>query len=50
MQGLSEPVGALVALIFIKPYLTPLRLQLMLAFVGGISALSLFRLHDRRMC
>ncbi len=35
-QGLSEPVGALVALLFIKPFLTPLRLQLMLAFVGGI--------------
>lgn len=35
-QGLSEPVGALVALVFIKPYLTPLRLHLMLAFVGGI--------------
>ena len=33
---MSEPAGALIALIFIKPYLTPLRLQLMLAFVGGI--------------
>ena len=35
-QGLSEPLGALLALIFIKPYLTPTRLQYMLAFVGGI--------------
>ena len=35
-QGLSEPLGALIALIFIKPYLTPTRLQYMLAFVGGI--------------
>ena len=35
-QGLSEPVGALIALVFIKPYLTPLRLHLMLAFVGGV--------------
>ena len=33
---MSEPVGALIALIFIKPYLTPLRNHLMLAFVGGI--------------
>ncbi len=36
MQGLSEPVGALIALLFIKPFLTPLLLQYMLAFVGGI--------------
>ena len=36
MQGLSEPVGALLALLFIKPFLTPLLLQYMLAFVGGI--------------
>jgi hypothetical protein len=35
-QGLSEPVGALIALLFIKPFLTPLLLQYMLAFVGGI--------------
>jgi ZIP family zinc transporter len=33
---LSEPVGALLALLFIKPWLTPLLLQYMLAFVGGI--------------
>ena len=35
-QGLSEPLGALIALLFIKPFLTPLLLQYMLAFVGGI--------------
>lgn len=26
-SGLSEPLGAVLALVFIKPYLTPLRLQ-----------------------
>lgn len=36
MQGLSEPIGALFALLFVKPFLTPLLLQYMLAFVGGI--------------
>ena len=36
LQGLSEPVGALIALLFVKPFLTPLLLQYMLAFVGGI--------------
>ena len=36
MQGLSEPVGALIALLFVHPFLTPLRLQYMLACVGGI--------------
>ena len=35
-QGLSEPVGALIALLFVKPFLTPMLLQYMLAFVGGI--------------
>ena len=35
-QGLSEPVGALIALLFVKPFLTPNLLQYMLAFVGGI--------------
>jgi zinc transporter ZupT len=35
-QGLSEPLGALIALLFVKPFLTPLLLQYMLAFVGGI--------------
>ena len=38
LSGLSEPLGALVALKFVKPFLTPLRLQYMLAGVGGISA------------
>ena len=41
VQGLSEPLGALIALLFIKPFLTPLLLQYMLAFVGGIMARSL---------
>ncbi len=36
LQGLSEPVGALIALLFVKPFLTPILLQYMLAFVGGI--------------
>ena len=36
LQGLSEPLGALIALLFVKPFLTPLLLQYMLAFVGGI--------------
>ena len=44
LQGLSEPLGALIALLFIKPFLTPLLLQYMLAFVGGIMARSLLRL------
>lgn len=35
-SGLSEPVGALIALLFVKPFLTPILLQYMLAFVGGI--------------
>ena len=35
-QGLSEPLGALIALLFVKPFLTPLLLHFMLAFVGGI--------------
>ena len=41
VQGLSEPLGALIALLFVKPFLTPLLLQYMLAFVGGIMARSL---------
>lgn len=35
-SGLSEPVGALLALVFVKPFLTPERLHYMLAFTGGI--------------
>lgn len=35
-QGLSEPFGALMALLSIRPFLTPMRLQYMLAFVGGV--------------
>lgn len=35
-SGLSEPVGALLALLVVKPFLTPRLVHLMLAFVGGI--------------
>lgn len=35
-QGLSEPAGALIALLAVGPYLTPEGLQLLLATVGGI--------------
>lgn len=35
-SGLSEPFGALIALLVIYPFLTPLRLHLLLGFVGGI--------------
>ena len=35
-SGLSEPVGALLALKFMKPYLTPERLDYLLAGTGGI--------------
>ena len=35
-QGLSEPVGALIALLLFKAILTELLVNLMLAFVGGI--------------
>ena len=33
-SGLSEPLGALAALLFVKPFLTPARLQCALAFTG----------------
>lgn len=35
-SGLSEPAGALLALLVIKPYLTPLLLQYLLAGTGGV--------------
>lgn len=35
-QGLSEPLGALLALVVLKPFLTVDRLQYMLACVGGL--------------
>ncbi len=44
LQGLSEPVGALIALLFVKPFLTPNLLQYMLAFVGGIMVRSCLHL------
>ena len=36
LSGLSEPTGALLALCFIKPYLTPMLLQYLLASTGGM--------------
>lgn len=36
LSGLSEPLGATIALVALKPFLTAERLQYMLAFVGGI--------------
>ena len=36
LQGLSEPVGALVALLLVKPFLTEGFVHYLLAFVGGI--------------
>jgi ZIP family zinc transporter len=37
-SGLSEPLGALLALVVVKPVLTPDLLHYILAFVGGIMA------------
>ena len=34
ISGLSEPLGALTALVFVKPFLTPARLQCALALTG----------------
>lgn len=36
MQGLSEPLGALIALIAVKPFISEEPLHYILAFVGGI--------------
>jgi len=36
VSGLSEPAGALVALLFIRPFLNELFLNLMIGFVGGV--------------
>ena len=36
LQGLSEPVGALVALLLVKPFLNENVVHYLLAFVGGI--------------
>ena len=57
-SGLSEPVGALLALVLVKPFLTPARLHYILGFVGGLmAAVSMLELwpearrcrEDRRM-
>eukprot|EP00887_Chlorella_sp_A99_P008107 scaffold12.g8107.t1 len=37
-SGLSEPLGALLALLVVRPFLTHAMLQYILAFVGGIMA------------
>uniref|UniRef100_A0A7S0S8F2 Zinc transporter ZupT n=1 Tax=Mantoniella antarctica TaxID=81844 RepID=A0A7S0S8F2_9CHLO len=51
-SGLSEPAGALLALLFIKPYLTPLLLQYLLAGTGGVmSAVCVIELYpEGRKC
>lgn len=36
MSGLSEPLGALLALLFVKPFLTMERLHLTMAFMGAL--------------
>ncbi|KAF5835669.1 hypothetical protein DUNSADRAFT_7028 [Dunaliella salina] len=36
LQGLSEPLGALLALLVLHPFITPERLQYLLAAVGGL--------------
>ena len=36
MQGLSEPLGALIALVVVKPFVSEEPLHFILAFVGGI--------------
>lgn len=57
-SGLSEPLGALLALVLVKPFLTEARLHYILGFVGGLmAAVSLLELwpearkcrNDRRM-
>ena len=57
-SGLSEPLGALLALLLVKPFLTEGRLHCILGFVGGLmAAVSLLELwpeakkcrHDSRM-
>ena len=52
VSGLSEPAGALLALCFIKPYLTPILLQYLLASTGGMmSAVCLIELlPEGRKC
>jgi zinc transporter ZupT len=40
LSGLSEPLGALLALVFVRPFLTPLRLHCLLAFTGAWRKLS----------
>ena len=37
-SGLSEPVGAVLALLVVRPFLTEQTLHYILAFVGGIMA------------
>ncbi|KAI7843151.1 hypothetical protein COHA_003322 [Chlorella ohadii] len=57
-SGLSEPLGALLALLLVKPFLTETRLHYILGFVGGLmAAVSLLELwpeakrcrNDQRM-
>ena len=41
-KGLSEPFGALLALILLHPFLNPERLQYLLAGTGGLMVSGLF--------
>ena len=52
VSGLSEPAGALLALCFIKPYLTPMLLQYLLAATGGMmsAVCALELLPEGRKC
>jgi len=52
LSGLSEPAGALLALCFIKPYLTPMLLQYLLASTGGMMSAVCFLelLPEGRKC
>jgi ZIP family zinc transporter len=47
-QGLSEPLGALVALLFIRPLLSKVFLNYMIGFVGGIMVLPLSQSQKRK--
>ena len=45
-SGLSEPAGALLALCFVKPYLTPMRLQTS-SWVGGMMSVCVIEPYRR---
>jgi zinc transporter, ZIP family len=39
LSGLSEPFGALLAILFVKPFLTTVRIQCTMSFMGVLSLL-----------